>query len=171
MIREIITYPNRILKQQSVDVVDFDDSLIELLEDMFETMKNRNGIGLAAIQIANLKNIFIINLVDGDGEQKDENKIEYINPKIILSTGSTTYEEGCLSIPGFYAEIKRFDRVEVEYFNRYGEKQNRELNGLEAIAFQHELDHLHGKLFIEKLSFLKRKKFEKEWKKKLKNKK
>ncbi len=171
MIRKIITYPNPILKKQSSDIINFDESLWGLLDDMFETMKSRDGIGLASIQIAKPWSVFMINLVDEEGLQKDENLVEYVNPKILSSSGTTTYQEGCLSVPGFYEDIKRADKIEVEYFNRFGEKQFENLDGLGAIAFQHEFDHLQGKLFIEKLSFLKRKKFEKEWKKQLKNKK
>ena len=167
MIREIIIYPNPILKKISHNIVDFDEILFKLLEDMFDTMRSRDGIGLAAIQIAEPWSVFIINLVDKNGEQRDENLIEYINPKILSFSGSTTYQEGCLSVPGFYEDIKRFETIKVEYFNREGERIVEKLDGLASIAFQHELDHLNGKLFIEKLSFLKRKKFEKDWKKQI----
>ena len=171
MIREIITYPNPILKKISHKVVDFDEVLFKLLDDMYDTMKSRDGIGLAAIQIAEPINAFIINLVREDEKQYKEDLVEYINPTILSYEGSTIYQEGCLSVPGFYEDIKRYDSIEVEYFDRYGNKIIKDLHQLESIAFQHELDHLYGKLFIEKLSFLKRKKFEKEWKKNLKKRK
>ncbi|MDX1808603.1 MAG: peptide deformylase [Sulfurospirillaceae bacterium] len=168
MIHEILVYPNKKLRQVSTDVTEFDDTLHNLLDDMYETMKAKDGIGLAAIQIGIPKNILIINLVDEDGEQRKENLLEVINPKITHKEGEETYQEGCLSVPGYYEDVKRAERVTVEYLNRLGETVVENLDGLLAIAMQHEMDHLMGHLFIEKLSYLKRKKFEKEWKKKLK---
>jgi len=171
MIREIITYPNKLLKQQSKVVESFDKTLHTLLDDMYETMIAKNGIGLAAIQVAVPLNILIINLPNKDDEQKKEDLLEVINPVILEEDGKTVYKEGCLSVPGFYEDVQRAQHIKVEFFNRHGEKQLLECEDLMAIAIQHEMDHLKGELFIEKLSFLKRKKFEKEWKKKLKEKK
>ncbi len=171
MVREIIIYPNPILKRKSEDVKEFDAILHKLLDDMYETMINKEGIGLAAIQIAEPLNIFIINLAREDNKQYREDLIEFINPKILKTEGETIYQEGCLSVPGFYEDVKRFDTIEVEYFDRNGKKINERLDGLKSIAFQHEFDHLQGKLFVERLSFLKRKKFDKEWKKMQKKKK
>jgi peptide deformylase len=168
MIREIITYPNKILKQNSKEVESFDQELHTLLDDMYETMIAKNGIGLAAIQVAIPLNALIINIPDEDEEQKKEDLIEVINPKIIDMKGSTVYTEGCLSIPEYYENVERAEWIRVVYQDRYGNEIERECDGLLAIAFQHEMDHLKGELFIEKLSFLKRKKFEKEWKKRLK---
>jgi peptide deformylase len=91
-----------------------------------------------------------------------------INPKITHLEGSEIYQEGCLSVPGFYEDVQRAKNITVEYFDRHGQKIVRDLDGLLCVAMQHEMDHLLGHLFIEKLSYLKRKKFEKEWKKKLK---
>ena len=168
MIRKILVYPDKRLKLVSKDVEHFDAELHSLIEDMKETMYANDGIGLAAIQIGVPKNVLIINLVDEDGEQKEENLVEVINPVILEGHGSMTYKEGCLSVPGVYEDITRKESIKVRYFDRYGKMVEKELEGLMAIAFQHELDHLKGHLFIEKLSYLKRKKFEKEWKKKLK---
>jgi peptide deformylase len=168
MQREIVTYPNKILKQKSEDIENFDENLHILLDDMYETMVSKNGIGLAAIQIATPLNVFIINLPNKDDEQVKEDLVEIINPKFIEKKGSTVYSEGCLSIPEYYDDVDRAEWIFVEYFDRYGGKKLAKYDGLMAIAFQHECDHLLGELFIEKLSFLKRKKFEKEWKKKLK---
>ncbi len=170
MLRNIITYPNKLLKQKSKNIEVFDANLFCLLDDMYETMIDKNGIGLAAVQIAELLNVLIINLPDKDDEQTKENLVEVINPKILESSGSIIYQEGCLSIPGFYEDVQRSEFIKVEYQDRLGNKLSCEYEGLTAIAFQHEVDHLNGILFIEKLSFLKRKKFEKEWKKKLKGK-
>ncbi|RUM66997.1 MAG: peptide deformylase [Sulfurospirillum sp.] len=171
MIREIITYPNKILKQKSRDVTQFDETLHRLLDDMYETMIAKNGIGLAAIQIAEPLNALIINLPNEEDKQVKEDLLEVINPKILEMDGSTVYTEGCLSVPEYYEDVQRAERIKVSFMDRNGNEIIREYDGLMAIAFQHECDHLKGELFIEKLSFLKRKKFEKEWKKKLKGKK
>jgi len=171
MIREIITYPNKILKEKSKEVALFDDALHALLDDMYETMMAKNGIGLAAIQIAEAKNILIINLPNKEDEQAKSDLIEIINPRILERKGSTLYTEGCLSVPEYYEDVERAEWIRVTYHDRHGKVIEEEHDGLMAIALQHEMDHLKGELFIEKLSFLKRKKFEKEWKKKIKGKK
>lgn len=168
MIHEVLVYPDRRLKLVSKDIENFDDELHSLLEDMKETMYASDGIGLAAIQIGIAKNVLIINLADEDGEQTLENLEEIINPVILKADGSVTYQEGCLSVPSVYEDVTRKENIKVRYFNRDGDMIEKDLDGLMAIAFQHELDHLQGHLFIEKLSYLKRKKFEKEWKKKIK---
>jgi len=168
MIREVLVYPNKKLKEISKDIDKFDKKLHTLIEDMKETMYAKDGIGLAAIQIGVAKNILIINLVDEDGNQDQNKLVEIINPEILEKDGETTYQEGCLSIPEVYEEIARSETIKVSYFDRFGKKVEETLTGLMAIAFQHEIDHLRGHLFIEKLSYLKRKKFEKEWKKRKK---
>jgi len=171
MIREIITYPNKILKEKSKDVEIFGADLHTLLDDMYETMIAKNGIGLAAIQIAVRQNILIINLPNTEDEQTKSDLIEIINPTILERKGSTLYTEGCLSVPEYYEDVERAEWIKVSYYDRNGNKIEIEYDGLMAIAFQHEMDHLKGELFIEKLSFLKRKKFEKELKKNIKVKK
>ncbi len=168
MVREILIYPNKRLKQVSKDVEIFDIELHILLEDMKETMYASDGIGLAAIQIGVAKRVFIINLPDENSDQLPEQLEEIINPVILEVEGSITYQEGCLSIPNFYEDIERKEKIRVRYLNRDAKIIERELDGLMSIAFQHELDHLQGHLFIEKLSYLKRKKFEKKWKKRQK---
>ncbi len=168
MVREVLIYPDRRLKLVSKDVENFDAQLHSLLEDMKETMYASDGIGLAAIQIGVAKNVLIINLADEEGEQSPEDLQEIINPVILEAHGSVTYQEGCLSIPSVYEDIERKKEIRVRYFNRDGEMIEKDLDSLMSIAFQHELDHLQGHLFIEKLSYLKRKKFEKDWKKKIK---
>lgn len=168
MVREILIYPNKHLKQVSKDVEIFDIELHILLEDMKETMYASDGIGLAAIQIGVAKRVFIINLPDENSAQLPEQLEEIINPVILEVEGSITYQEGCLSIPNFYEDIERKEKIRVRYLNRDAKTIERELDGLMSIAFQHELDHLQGHLFIEKLSYLKRKKFEKKWKKRQK---
>jgi peptide deformylase len=168
MIREVITYPNKLLRTISKDVEKFDDELHTLLDDMYETMIDQNGVGLAAIQVAIPLNILIINLPNEEDIQEKNELIEAINPIITHKDGEQVFTEGCLSVPGFHEDVKRAQEIVVEYFDRNGEKQTMKCNDFLSVAWQHEIEHLEGHLFIENLSFLKRKKFEKEWKKKLK---
>ena len=166
MIRQIITYPDKRLFLRSSEVEKFDDEIHRLLDDMYETMRAKNGIGLAAIQVAVPLRALIINLPDEEGNQYEEDLLEIINPKIIEAKGSTVYTEGCLSVPEYFDDIERAEWIKVEYQDRHGDTHTLEADGLLAVALQHEMDHLDGHLFIEKLPYLKRKKFEKEWKKK-----
>jgi len=174
MVREVITYPNPILRKKSKDVEVFDKELHTLLDDLNDTMREYSGVGLAAIQVGIDLNVLIINIPidnegsEDDGKQLDENLIEAINPVVTHKDGELVFSEGCLSIPGFHADVTRAEHIVVEYFNRQGVKQTMEANDFLAIAWQHEMEHLSGHVFIEHLSFLKRKKFEKEWKRQLK---
>ncbi|SFV90540.1 Peptide deformylase [hydrothermal vent metagenome] len=173
MIREIVVYPDKRLKLVSKPVETFDKELHTLLDDMYDTMRAKNGVGLAAIQVGIDLRVLIINIPlenipEGEDEQPRENTLEMINPVIIEKDGSTKFQEGCLSVPGIYEEVERAKHVKVEYFDRDGEKHIIEDDDFLAIAMQHEMDHLEGKVFIEKLSYMKRKKFEKEWKKRQK---
>jgi peptide deformylase len=171
MIREIITYPNKLLRTQSKDVQKFDIELHTLLDDMYETMIAHQGVGLAAIQVAIPLNVLVISIPDENEEQRQEDIIEAINPKITHKDGLQVFTEGCLSVPGFNEEIKRAEHITVEYKDRFGKDQKMETDGFLSVAWQHEMEHLEGHLFIEKLSLNKRKKFEKEYKKAQKTKK
>ena len=168
MIREVITYPNKILRLKSKYVQNFDEELHTLLDDMYETMIAEAGVGLAAIQLGVPSNILIICLPNEEDEQNKEDLIEAINPVITHKDGEQVFTEGCLSVPGFTEDVTRAQSIIVEYFDRNGQKQTMETEDFLAVAWQHEMEHLSGHLFIEHLSFLKRKKFEKEWKRKLK---
>ena len=176
MIREIVIYPDRRLKEISQPVENFDGELHTLLDDMYETMIAKNGVGLAAIQVGVPLRALIINVpVETDSEdpreqQPKENTLEVINPVILEAEGKTRYQEGCLSVPGYFEEVERHKAVRIEYQDRHGKRFILEDDDFLAIAIQHEMDHLDGKIFVEKLSLLKRKKFEKEWKKRLKKK-
>ena len=176
MIHDIVIYPDPRLKQVSEEVTAFDAELHTLLDDMYETMIAKNGVGLAAIQIGVARRVLIINVpVENDegepAEQPRENTLEIINPVITYRSEETVkFQEGCLSVPGVYEEIERHAMVTIAYQDRHGEKFVIEDDEFLAIALQHEIDHLDGKLFIEKLSYTKRKKFEKEWKKRDKKK-
>ncbi len=171
MVRDIVIYPDKRLKQISKEVTAFDSELHDLLDDMYDTMVSKSGVGLAAIQIGVAKRALIINLPDDDNEdeiQVKEDTLEIINPVFIKKEGSCKHQEGCLSIPKVYEDIVRAEHVILEYQDRHGKKHTIDDNEFLAIALQHEIDHLDGKVFIEKLSFMKRKKFEKEWKKRFK---
>ncbi len=172
MVREIVVYPDKRLKLISQEVESFNGALHDLLDDMYDTMLARNGVGLAAIQVGIDLRALIINIplenADNEHDQPKENTLEMINPVIIEKDGSEKFQEGCLSVPGIYEEVERAKHVKVEYFDREGNKHVIEDNDFLAIAIQHEIDHLDGKVFIEKLSYMKRKKFEKEWKKRQK---
>ena len=165
MTLDIIAYPDRRLKTISGEVEHFDERLHALLDAMYATMIASNGIGLAAIQVAKPLRVLIINMPDEEGEQYKEELLEIINPVISLREGSIFYQEGCLSVPGFYEDIERFEKVVLIYHDRHGTQKTIEAEGLLSVAIQHEIDHLEGKLFIEKLSYIRRKKFEKEYKK------
>ena len=171
MVQDIVIYPDKRLKQISKEVTEFNEELHTLLDDMYDTMISKRGVGLAAIQIGVAQRVLIINLPEDDSEDaiiKKEETLEIINPVFITKEGSCKHQEGCLSIPGVYEDIERAEHIVLEYYDREGTKHTIENNEFLAIALQHEIDHLDGKVFIEKLSILKRKKFEKEWKKKFK---
>ncbi|MBK1963634.1 peptide deformylase [Campylobacter novaezeelandiae] len=171
MVRKIITYPNKNLFLESKPVENFDKELHCLLDDMYETMIASNGVGLAAIQVDVPLRVFIVNILDENEEQKKEDLIEVINPKItFLSEEKIICTEGCLSVPDFFEKVERYEHILLKYQDRYGDYKELEAKGFLAVAIQHENDHLDGHLFIEKLSFLKRQKFDKEFKKQKKSK-
>jgi len=170
MVRDIVIYPDKRLKLISKEVTSFDSKLHSLLDDMYDTMISKKGVGLAAIQIAIPLRALIINIPDDNSdEQPKENTLEIINPIFIEKSGKEKHQEGCLSIPGVYEDIERAKYVKIEYQDRFGKSHTIEDDDFLAVAIQHEIEHLDGKVFIEKLSFMKRKKFEKEWKKRYKN--
>ena len=160
----IVEYPSKILRKKSQEIKSFDEKLHRLLDDMYPIMMNTNGIGLAAIQVAHPVCALILNIPDEDGEQPKENLIEIINPVMTHKDGESVYQEGCLSVPHFYEDIKRFESVTINYQDRNANTITLEADGLLSIAIQHEMDHLEGILFIDKLSYSRRKKFEKEYK-------
>ncbi|HHD0308710.1 TPA: peptide deformylase [Campylobacter coli] len=170
MVRKIITYPNSRLFLNSEPVKQFDQELHTLLDDMYDTMIASQGVGLAAIQVDILLRALIVNILDENEEQKKEDLLEIINPQIIpLGEEKITCTEGCLSVPDFFEEVERYNHILLKYQDRFGNFKELEAQGFLAVAIQHENDHLNGHLFIEKISFLKRQKFDKEFKKKLKN--
>jgi len=152
-IRKILTEPDPFLRQKSHDVDKVDDETRKLMNDMLETMYAAPGIGLAAIQIGIPKRIIVIDI----SKESEKKPLYFINPKIILtSDDNSTYEEGCLSVPGQFAEIDRPDKCHINYLDYNGKKQELKAKGLLATCIQHEMDHLEGILFIDYLSKLKK---------------
>ena len=165
MVLEILTYPDKRLFDKGEEVKVFDEKLGLFLDNMYDTMIAKNGIGLAALQVGKPIRAFIVNLVNEQDIQDKNDLYEIINPKFIKKDGEIVYQEGCLSVPGYYEDVKRAANVLLEYQDRFGNTKTLEADGLLAVALQHENDHLDGHLFIERIGFNKRKKFDKEYKK------
>ena len=151
---EILTIPDQRLKNKSSEVKLFDINLKKIVKDMFDTLNDSgNGIGLAAPQVGVKKRIVIVDLK----ENNKSSPVIFINPVIVKeSREREVNEEGCLSIPGYYAEVERAKEVDVEWYDLEGEKVTKTFSGLFSICIQHEIDHLDGILFIDYLSRLKR---------------
>ena len=153
-VKQILTEPNKLLRQISKPVVSVGDEERRLMDDMLETMYAAPGIGLAAIQIGIPKRIIVMD-ISRDEDKKDP--IYFVNPVIKNKNDKTSkYEEGCLSVPDQFAEIERPNECEVEYLDYNGKKQLLKADGLLATCIQHEMDHLEGILFIDYLSKLKK---------------
>ena len=149
----ILTYPDPLLKKVSEPVDVIDDSIRKLVDDMAETMYDAPGVGLAAPQVGVLKKIIV---VDVSPREEDARLIALINPRILSGGGNVVWEEGCLSVPDIFVEINRYETVHVEGQNLSGERVEYRADGLLAIALQHEMDHLDGRLTIDRVSPLKR---------------
>ncbi len=155
-IRDIVTLPDPILRKRSAPIETVDDEVRAFLDDMLQTMYHAPGIGLAAVQVGVLKRIVTIDTCR-DEETEEHNPIFLINPEIVdRSDERSLYEEGCLSIPEYFAEIERPNTVRVRYVDYDGKQQEMSADGLLATVIQHEVDHLDGTLFIDHLSKLKR---------------
>ncbi|MBB3656039.1 peptide deformylase [Rhizobium sp. BK650] len=153
-IKPLIILPDPVLRQVSKPIERVDADLQRLSDDMLETMYDAPGIGLAAIQIGVPRRMLVIDL-SKEGEEKQP--LVFINPEIVSSSEDrSVYEEGCLSIPDYYAEVERPAKVTVKYLDREGKEQSVEADGLLATCLQHEIDHLNGVLFIDHISRLKR---------------
>ncbi len=147
----ILEFPDPRLRKKARPVETVDDALRATIDDMFETMYAAPGIGLAATQV-DIHRRFLV--ADVSGDQSDPRV--YINPVIVEKDGVTVTEEGCLSVPGYYEEVKRADTIRLKYLNRDGESVEEDLDGLLAVCVQHEIDHLDGKLFVDYISEAKR---------------
>ncbi len=153
-IKPLIILPDPLLRQASKPIEQIDTEIQRLADDMLETMYDAPGIGLAAIQIGVPRRMLVID-VAREGEEKKP--LVFINPEVVASSDErSVYEEGCLSIPDYYAEVERPARVTVKHLDRNGKEQLTEADGLLATCVQHEIDHLNGVLFIDYISRLKR---------------
>ncbi|EGV35084.1 peptide deformylase [Neisseria weaveri] len=159
----ILKYPDERLHIVAKPVAEIDDRIRTLVADMFETMYEANGIGLAATQVDVHERVVVMDL----SEERNEPRV-FINPIITHKDGETTYEEGCLSVPGIYDTVTRAEHVIVEALDEKGQKFTLEADGLLAICIQHELDHLMGKVFVEHLSQLKQNRIKTKLKKRAK---
>jgi peptide deformylase len=161
-LRQILTEPNKILRQKSLLVEKIDQDLQKLMDDMLDTMYAAPGIGLAAIQVGVPKRVIVLDIGWRELEEQNDNgekrnPIFFVNPEIIdKSLNNFTYEEGCLSVPGQFAEIDRPDKCHVKYLDYYGQPKEIKAEGMLATCIQHEIDHLEGILFIDYLSKLKK---------------
>lgn len=149
-ILEILVYPDERLRTVAKPVKKVDDHVRTLVNDMKETMYHANGIGLAATQVDVHQQVIVMDL----SEERDQ-PIVFINPSIVEKDGEQVYDEGCLSIPEYYAPVKRAERVKVTALDEQGEIFELEADGLLAVCIQHEMDHLAGKVFVDYLSRLK----------------
>jgi peptide deformylase len=166
-VMEIKKYPERILKEKAATIENIDAVLHQLVDDMIETMHYAGGIGLAANQIGVARRVCVLDLA-----RKEEKMplIVLVNPVITEKEGSVDAEEGCLSIPGYMTSIKRAEKILVKGVNREGKDIELEAEGLLARALQHEIDHLEGLLFIDRMSPIRREFFKRRYKKLLKEK-
>ncbi|KJF66688.1 peptide deformylase [Rhizobium nepotum] len=153
-IKPLIILPDPVLRQQSRPIEQVDAEVLRLADDMLETMYDAPGIGLAAIQVGVPRRMLVIDVSRDDEEKKP---VVFINPEILkVSDDVSAYEEGCLSIPDYYAEVERPASLTMRYVDRDGKQQTIDADGLLATCLQHEIDHLNGILFIDRISRLKR---------------
>lgn len=167
MKRKIITYPNPILRKKAEPVTEFDDKLEELVKDMMETMFDAPGAGLAANQIGVSKQIIVVNTSEPveEGEEEKKEAMALINPQILDGEGEQVDVEGCLSVREYTSKVKRLKKITVRAQDINGESEDFEAEDFFARVIQHECDHLEGKLFIDRISSLKRTLYKKRLKK------
>lgn len=160
---KILTFPDPLLREKTKPIEKFDGELKKLVNDMFDTMYDAPGVGLAANQVGILSRIFVLDCdykIEGEEEEfrkvVGKNPRVMVNPVIINQEGNLIFKEGCLSVPGFSENVKRFEAVKLKFQDLKGNPQTLEAQGLLAVAIQHEMDHLEGKLFIDRLSEVKK---------------
>ena len=164
-VRPIVTYPDKFLRRAADEVTAFDDDLQVLIDDMIETMYDEPGVGLAAVQVGDKRRVLVYDVTQTEGERQAK---ALINPKIVFREGSILSEqEGCLSVPDFRADVQRDAHVKVEGLDRQGQPVEIDAEGFPAIVLQHEIDHLDGILFIDRISSLKREMYKRRRKKQL----
>lgn len=161
--KEILIFPDPRLRKIAKELSNVDGKLINLIDEMFETMYHAPGIGLAATQVDIHQRFAVIDISDDK-----KSPLVLINPEIIEGHGEYEMDEGCLSVPGFYERVKRFGQIHVRAIDRDGNPFEMEADGLLGVCIQHELDHLNGKLFVDHISSLKRQRIKKKLEKELK---
>jgi peptide deformylase len=166
-IREICTYPDPVLRNKTSRVERIDSTLDRLIEDMVETMHAAPGVGLAANQVGVPLQLAVIDLSSREDEEQCHPLLVIINPELLVMEGSVLEEEGCLSIPDYAEKVRRAARVKVRAQDRTGKLFELEAEGLMAKALQHEIDHLNGLLFVDRLSSLKKHLFKRRFRKTL----
>lgn len=162
-ILDICTYPEKILRERAKPITNIDEEIARLADHMAQIMYNAPGIGLAANQVGVPKRLLV---ADVSAQIAESDLIVLANPEIIAAEGELTIEEGCLSVPDYQAEVKRHERVTVRGLDIHGEEVEIEAEGLLAVVLQHEIDHLNGILFIDRISRLKRELFKRKLRKK-----
>ncbi len=155
-IYEVLTYPDPFLRKKAKPVDVIDGEIREIVDNMVSTMFAAKGIGLAATQVGVERRIIVLDVPDRDDYRRGDGLITLINPEIVECEGETTFEEGCLSVPDITADVKRYAGVTVLGLDREGDEVVIKAEGLLSVALQHEVDHLEGILFIDRLSRLKR---------------
>jgi peptide deformylase len=154
---EIITLPDRKLRLKSAPVERIDDDLRTFMDSMLEAMYEAPGIGLAAVQVGVPRRVITVDVAQREDDAAKPNPLFLVNPELLWTSDErATAEEGCLSIPEYFAEVERPAAIRVAYLDRDGKRQELEADGVLAVCLQHEIDHLDGKLFIDHLSKLKR---------------
>lgn len=163
-ILDILHFPDPRLRNKAQPVAEVNDETRQLIDDMFETMYDAPGIGLASIQVNVPQRVIVVDVTEDRSEP-----LALINPEILTKDGVEEMDEGCLSVPGVYETVQRADRVRVRFLDRDGNTVERDADGLLAVCIQHEIDHLDGKLFVDYLSNLKRQRIRKKLEKEARN--
>lgn len=161
----ICTYPDPVLRQRATEVERIDREIRRLIDDMAETMYKAPGIGLAANQVGKPVRVLVVDL---QRPEYAHGLIALVNPCIVRAQGEVVYEEGCLSVPEFFCNVKRYEQITVRGMDVNEKVVEIEANGLLAIALQHEIDHLEGRLFIDRIGTVAKDVFKRKWKKKQK---
>ncbi len=156
-VRDIRVYPDPILKQVSEPVEEIDESVVEIIQDLVDTMVDSgHSVGVAAPQIGVLKRVVVVDVSKSKlGKENNHGLLEMINPEILEKSGSKMMREGCMSVPDYTGNVTRAENIVAEFTNREGQVRVIEARGFEAVAIQHELDHLDGLLFLDRVTSLK----------------
>lgn len=147
----ILEYPDPVLREVSKDVEVFDEQLVGFVDDLFDTMAARGGLGLSAPQVGRLERVLVVHVPD-DGQ----GPVVYVNPEILKTAAPGFVEEGCISVPGILGNVVRATQIRIRAQDLQGGSYERDLSGMHAVCVQHEIDHLDGRLFIDRLSWFRR---------------